>query len=114
MDMSRTSGTKALLVYKDHNGKEPFLIWFNKLKDAGTRRRILMRLRRLEQGNFGDSKHIRERLYELRLFFGPGYRIYFGKGDDAIIVLLTGGDKRSQDNDINTALQYWKDYKTND
>ena len=73
-----------------------------------------MRLRRLEQGNFGDSKHIKERLHELRLFFGPGYRIYFGKDDDAIIVLLTGGDKRSQDNDINTALQYWKDYKTND
>ena len=113
MDMSRTSGTKTLLVYKDQNGKEPFTIWLNKLKDAGFRRRILMRLRRLEQGNLGDSKHIRDRLYELRLFFGSGYRVYFGK-DDAIIVLLTGGDKRSQDNDINTALQYWKDYKTND
>ena len=114
MDVSRTSGTKTLFVYRDQNGKEPFTIWLNKLKDAGFRRRILMRLRRLEQGNFGDSKHIKERLHELRLFFGPGYRIYFGKDDDAIIVLLTGGDKRSQDNDINTALQYWKDYKTND
>ena len=73
-----------------------------------------MRLRRLEQGNFGDSKHIRERLYELRLFSGPGYRIYFGRDGDAVIVLLTGGDKSTQDKDIHAALLYWKDYKRND
>lgn len=90
------------------------MIWLNRLKDSRVRRRILMRLRRLEQGNLGDSKHIRDRLYELRLFFGPGYRIYFGKDGDATIVLLSGGDKRSQDNDIHTALKYWQDYKIND
>ena len=112
--MSGTTGSKTLLVYKNHEGKEPFTIWLNELKNDAARRRILMRLRRLEQGNFGDSKHIKGRLYELRLFFGPGYRIYFGKDGNAIIVLLSGGDKRSQNNDIRTALKYWQDYKTND
>lgn len=112
--MSGNSGTKTLLVYKSSNGKEPFTTWLNRLKDGRDRRRILMRLRRLEQGNYGDIKHIRGRLYELRLFFGPGYRIYFGKEGDTLIVLLTGGDKSSQDKDIRAALKYWEDYKSND
>ena len=114
MDMSGTSGNKTLLVYKDKNGKEPFTDWLNGLKDAKVRRRILVRLRRLEQGNSGDSKHIRDRLYELRLFFGPGYRVYFGKDGDTVIVLLAGGDKSSQDKDILVSLQYWQDYRSND
>ena len=107
------SGTKTLYVYKDHNGKEPFTTWLNKLKDARVRRRILQRITRLEQGNLGDSKLIRDGLYELRLFFGPGYRIYFGKDGNTIIVLLSGGDKGSQNKDISLALRYWRDYKTN-
>ena len=114
MDMPGISGTKTLLIYKDHHGREPFTLWLNILIDAGVRRRVLMRLRRLERGNLGDSKHIRERLYELRLFFGPGYRIYFGKDGGAVIVLLNGGDKHSQDKDIHTALRYWQAYKSND
>ncbi len=73
-----------------------------------------MRLRRLEQGNLGDAKHIKGRLYELRLFFGPGYRIYFGKDGNSLIVLLAGGDKNSQEKDIRVALQYWEKYKSNE
>ena len=111
--MSGISGTKTLYVYKDSKGREPFTIWLNKLKNATDRRRILMRLRRLEQGNFGDYKHIKGGLYELRLFFGQGYRVYFGKHDGELIILLTGGDKNSQDKDIHTALRYWQDYKSN-
>lgn len=73
-----------------------------------------MKLRRLAQGSFGDIKHIKGRVYEMRLFFGPGYRIYFGKDGDKLIVLLAGGDKSNQDKDIRVALQYWEDYKSND
>ena len=87
--------------------------WFNTLKDALTRRRILARLRRLEQGNYGDCKHLREGVFELRLFFGAGYRIYFGEDGDSFIVLLCGGNKNNQDRNIQTAVMYWKEYKSN-
>lgn len=95
--------SKTVIVYCDKNGKEPFTRWLNKIKDSTTRRRILTRLRRLEQGNYG--------VFELRLFFGPGYRIYFGEDGMRIIVLLCAGTKNTQNKDIKKALNYWKEYK---
>jgi putative addiction module killer protein len=105
--------SKTLIVYADSTGKEPFTRWLNSLKDSRIRRCILARLRRIEQGNFGDCKHLREGVYELRLFFGPGYRIYFGKEENRLVVLLCGGDKSSQDKDLQKAIQYWRVYKGN-
>ena len=105
--------SKTVIVYNDKAGKEPFTKWLNSLKDALSRRRILARLRRIEQGNYGDCKHLQDGIFELRLFFGSGYRIYFGEDGDTVVVLLCGGDKSSQDKDIQTAVMYWKDYKDN-
>ena len=102
---------KTVIVYCDKTGKEPFTNWLNSLKDARDRRRILMRLRRVEQGNYGDSKHIQSGIFELRLFFGPGYRIYFGEDGDTLVILLCGGDKSSQDKNIQQAIKYWDEYK---
>jgi len=65
----------------------------------------------MEQGNFGDYKSIGEGLYELRLHFGSGYRVYYGKIGDEIILLLAGGDKNTQKQDIQKARYYWRDYK---
>ena len=104
---------KTVIVYSDKTGKEPFTKWLNRLKDPQVRRRILARLRRIEQGNYGDHKHIQDGVFEMRLFFGSGHRIYFGEAGDTLVILLCGGDKSNQDNDIQKALMYWKDYKSN-
>ena len=87
--------------------KSPYEVWLRSL-DKRTRVRIVERVRRLEKGQFGDYKKIDHSLYELRFFFGPGYRIYFGNYRGTLILLLTGGDKKSQARDIRTAQQYWK------
>lgn len=103
--------SKTIIVYTDKGGKEPFTQWLNSLKDSGNRRRILTRLRRMEQGNYGDYKYIRNCVYELRLFFGSGYRVYFGEDGNKLVILLCGGDKNKQNRNIRTALMYWKEYK---
>lgn len=101
---------KTVIVYREKTGKEPFTDWLNDLRDPKTRRRILQRLFRLESGYFGDCKAVGGGVSELRFFFGPGYRVYFGKDGDTIVVLLCGGDKSSQRRDIRQAKAYWKEY----
>lgn len=97
-------------IYKNKNGKEPFYGWLSKIKDKQTKMRILHRIERLQQGNFGDCKSLGGNLYELRFFFGSGYRVYFGKEGTTILILLCGGDKSSQQKDINLAKVYLKDH----
>lgn len=79
--------------------------WFRKLKDRLHKIKILARLNRVENGNFGDFKQINSTLYELRLFFGPGFRIYYSIKGGRIVLLLAGGDKSSQQKDINNASE---------
>ena len=105
--------SKAIIVYSDKTGKEPFTKWLNSLKNARIRRRILARLRRIEQGNYGDCKHLQSGVFELRLFFGPGYRIYFGEDGNTLVVLLCGGDKSNQHKDIQKAIKFWQEYQSN-
>jgi putative addiction module killer protein len=106
--------SKTVIVYRDTAGKEPFTDWLRGLRDPSTRRRILQRLFRLENGNFGDCKLVGDGVSELRFFFGPGYRIYFGEDGDTIVVLLCGGDKSSQHKDIRQAQTYLKEYMRHD
>ncbi len=80
------------------------------LRDIMGRKRILVRVARLEQGNYGDCEPVGEGVSELRMFFGPGYRVYFGEDETNIVVLLCGGDKGSQNQDIREAKAYWKEY----
>ena len=112
--MDGTEVTKTIIVYRDKTGKEPFTKWLNSLKDARNRRRILARLRRLEQGNYGDCKYLQDGVFELRLLFGPGYRIYFSEDGYTLMILLCGGDKKSQDKDIKKAITYRNKYKRNE
>jgi putative addiction module killer protein len=102
---------KQVVFYADENGNEPFGAWLNKLRDKQGRRRILNRLLRVQQGNYGDVEPIGEGLSELRLFFGSGYRVYFGEEEGNIVIILCGGDKDSQSRDIENAKAYWKEYK---
>ena len=81
------------------------------LRDQKGRRFILRRISRLEQGLYGDCRPVGEGVLELRIFFGPGYRVYFGEEASRIVILLYGGDKDSQDRDIEAAKEYWKEYK---
>lgn len=91
-------------------GQCPFDEWFDNL-DPNSQARIDVRLDRLRLGNFGDHKQIGEGVYELRFFFGPGYRLYFGKMKGQIILLLLGGSKKQQNKDIKTAQKLWATYK---
>jgi len=90
----------------DENHREPFTEWILSL-DSAIRKRIFTRIARLQVGNFGDCKQVEHHIFELRCFFGSGYRIYFGKERSNIVILLCGGDKDSQKKDIRKATQYW-------
>lgn len=79
--------------------------WFDGLRDRQARSRIDIRVRRLSLGNPGDVKPVGEGVSELRIDYGPGYRIYFVQRGALLVVLLAGGDKRTQDRDIQTALE---------
>lgn len=98
-------------IYQNEHENEPFSEWLNALKDAVTRRRIRKRLRRIERGNLGDFGSVGDGVFELRIHFGPGYRIYYGYIDEETILLLAGGDKSSQARDIQTAKHYWAEHK---
>ncbi|MFC1712738.1 type II toxin-antitoxin system RelE/ParE family toxin [Candidatus Poribacteria bacterium] len=98
-------------IYQDEHGREPFTQWLYSIKDTRTRARVDNRLERLRVGNFGDFRSLGSGLFELRLHFGPGYRIYYGRTGDEIVVLLAGGDKSSQTRDIQRARQSWSDCK---
>jgi len=112
--MANAHKSKTVIVYRDPAGNEPFADWLNRLRDPNTRRRILKRLLRLEQGHYGDFKPVGTGVYELRFFFGAGYRIYFGEDGDTIVVLLCGGDKDSQRRDIQRALRFWQEYQSHE
>jgi putative addiction module killer protein len=102
---------KEVRYYKDEKGKEPFVEWLNSLRDKVIKTRILRRIDRLRLGNYGDYKLVAEGVYELRLFFGNGYRIYFGEiGNTTVVLLLCGGNKKTQQKDIKRAEKYWRQY----
>lgn len=95
------------------NGKCPYLDWEKKL-DKQVRGDVRIRINRLRLGNFGDCKTIKglPGLYELRIHLRTGYRLYFGKANDKLVIILCGGSKRSQDRDIEKAKEYWRLYKS--
>lgn len=100
--------------YVDEFGVSPFIEWLDSFKkDLKTKNRIQSRLAHIIKGNLGDHHGVGHGVSELRLSFGSGYRIYYGIDGNKIIVLLCGGDKGTQKNDIKKAIKYWQDYKEN-
>lgn len=99
-------------IFKDRFGHEPFVKWLSKIKSSEDNLRIRNRLRRIEIGNLGDYKIIANRLFEIRMFFSSGYRIYFTfKNNNQIVLLLIGGDKSTQKNDIEKAKKLLEEIK---
>lgn len=109
--MAQAAESKTVLTYLDAQGNEPFTDWLNSLRDQKGRRAILKRVGRLGYGLYGDCEPVGGGVSELRIFFGPGYRVYFGENAGHIVILLCGGDKDTQTRDIKAAKEYWKEYK---
>lgn len=100
-----------VLRYITESGEDVFGKWLASLKDNRARAKVAVRVARLMAGNFGDCKSLREGVSELRIDWGPGYRVYFAMAGRTVIVVLSGGEKRRQTADIDRAVAYWKDYK---
>ncbi len=98
---------KQIRLYQIPQGKAPYLVWLNKIKDKTTKARIIRRIDRLYFGNEGDFRSVGNGVYELKIPLGPGYRVYYGKYKNGFILLL-GGAKNTQASDIKLAKLYWQ------
>jgi putative addiction module killer protein len=104
-------GEKVIRIYLTKAGRSPFEEWFDDLTDERAQARILARIARLRSGNPGDWKPLGDGVLEMRIDYGPGYRLYFGPEGNRLIILLVGGDKKTQAKDIKRAKEFWHDYK---
>ncbi len=100
-----------ILVYADSHGRAPFESWFREL-DVRAQAKVTVALDRLKRGNVSNVSGVGESVFELKLDWGPGYRLYFGRDGDRIVILLLGGTKKRQSRDIATAKSFWLDYKS--
>ncbi|MFZ0395246.1 MAG: type II toxin-antitoxin system RelE/ParE family toxin [Terracidiphilus sp.] len=100
-----------IVRYRLESGKHPFDEWLQALRDRTAQSRILSRIRQVESGNFGDCAPVGDGVLELRVHVGAGYRAYIGRHGQVMVVLLCGGDKATQQRDIDRAKQYWADWK---
>lgn len=105
---------REVIYYEDSNGKQPVRDWLAELKDLRGAAKIDVRIRRAGLGNFGDHKSVGDSVIELRIPFGPGYRVYLSIVDDKVILLLLGGDKSTQSEDIKEAKVYLKNWRENE
>jgi putative addiction module killer protein len=96
--------------YLDRRGHSPFREWRSRL-NAEARLKVTTALYRVGLGNFSNVKSVGAGVFECRINFGPGYRVYFGKDGEEIVILLGGGTKQRQQNDIHLATERWQDYK---
>lgn len=100
-----------ILEYVTEDGRNVFRSWLHALKDRAARARIRVRLNRVRLGNMGDCKSVGQGVSELRIDYGPGYRLYFGRSGSTIVILLCAGTKKSQVKDIKLAQEYWAEYQ---
>ncbi len=101
----------TVVEYVDEDGNGPFRRWFVSL-DARAAAKLRVRVARLEQGNFSNVEGVGEGVFECKIDYGPGYRFYFGKDGEEVVILLNGGHKKTQPGDIKTAKALWREYKS--
>jgi len=100
----------AIREYIDANGRSSYGRWFDRL-NAPAAARVAATLVRMEHGNLSNTKGVGSGVFECRIDFGPGYRVYFGKDGDELVILLGGGTKKRQQKDVEIAHALWRDYK---
>ena len=110
-NQSAITSKKVVKIYQDQFGREPYTEWIRAFKDPIIRARIRKRISKVEEGNLGVLEPVGEGVLELKLHFGPGYRVYFGEFGTKLVVILCGGDKSSQKEDIRKAKNLWKEFK---
>jgi putative addiction module killer protein len=98
-------------IYRLAAGRMPYAEWMDALSDDRARQKVDARIARLRIGNFGVARSVGDGVQELKIDFGPGYRVYFGRDGDTLVILLCGGTKGTQNEDIRKAKEFWKDYK---
>lgn len=99
-----------VVFYETQSGRIPFDEWLESLRDKRTKTVITTRIRRIRLGNLGNYRSVGQGVCEFKIDYGPGYRIYFGQVGNTIVVILCGGDKNTQQQDILKAQKYWSDY----
>ncbi len=104
------SQPREIQRYVTSEGKVPFTEWLESIRDRTARAKIKFRLDRVEAGNLGDYRFVGEGVLEFKINYGPGYRVYFGQVGLTLILLLCAGDKNTQQQDIEKAKKYWRDY----
>jgi len=97
--------------YLTETGRSPFAQWYDGLRERKAKQAIDRRLNRMVLGNFGDCKPCRDGVWEMRIDFGPGLRVYYARHGQALVLLLAGGDKRTQQADISRACDYWQQFR---
>lgn len=103
---------RELRIYTTAGGRAPVADWLESLKDRTARGIVRARLNRVRVGNFGDCRPVGEGVSELRIHYGPGYRVYFALQGPVVVILLCAGSKRTQDQDAARAKSYWRDYRS--
>ena len=103
--------TNTINEYIDDSGKSLYADWLKNLRDAKAKAKIMMQVDKMELGLFGDVEAIGEGLSELRIHYGPGYRVYYGKEGQQVFLLLCVGDKSTQSKDIKKAKECWNNHK---
>ena len=99
-----------ILEYLDSQGRSPFAKWFDGLS-AEAAAKVAAALYRLGEGNFSNVKGVGAGVFERKIDFGPGYRVYFGKDGDKVVIVLGGGTKQRQQDAIHAAQERWADYR---
>jgi putative addiction module killer protein len=99
-----------IVHYRTDDGTDIYQEWLDSLRDRRARAAVLRRVDRAADGNFGDHRLCRDGVFEMKIDVGPGYRVYYFQYDRMLVVLLSGGDKRTQDADINNAVAYRKNF----
>ncbi len=105
------STSYLLKLFRTYSGTLPFAEWFTTLRDDRAKQVILARLARVRAGNLGRTRSVGSGVHEFIIDFGPGYRVYFGQLGKELIIILCGGGKRTQNDDITKAKNYWTEYK---
>ena len=98
-------------IYTNKQAQQPLTVWLDTLKDLRAKAQIQARMVRVAAGNFGDCKPLRDGVRELRIDYGPGYRVYLSRQGPILVLLLCGGDKADQSRDIDRAIEYLNDWK---